>query len=70
MKEIWGWIQAALAAVGGFLGWFVRLDVPGWVGSDVDVVHGNHVSPDFQCQKWRLYPFLLTERKRSEAVLI
>lgn len=23
MKEIWGWIQAALVAVGGFLGWFV-----------------------------------------------
>ena len=31
---------------------------------------GNHVSPDSQCQKWRLYPFLLTERKRSEAVQI
>ena len=23
MKEIWAWIQAALVAVGGFLGWFV-----------------------------------------------
>lgn len=23
MKEIWGWIQLAFAAVGGFLGWFL-----------------------------------------------
>lgn len=23
MKEIWAWIQAAFAAVGGFLGWFL-----------------------------------------------
>ena len=22
MKEIWNWVQLALAAVGGFLGWF------------------------------------------------
>ena len=28
MKEIWVWIQAALAAVGGFLGWFLG----GWDG--------------------------------------
>ena len=23
MKEIWNWIQLAIAAVGGFLGWFL-----------------------------------------------
>jgi len=28
MKEIWAWIQAALAAVGGALGWFLG----GWDG--------------------------------------
>lgn len=28
MKEIWAWVQAALAAVGGFLGWFLG----GWDG--------------------------------------
>lgn len=28
MKEIWTWVQAALAAVGGFLGWFLG----GWDG--------------------------------------
>lgn len=28
MKEIWVWIQAALAAVGGFIGWFLG----GWDG--------------------------------------
>lgn len=28
MKEIWVWIQTALAAVGGFLGWFLG----GWDG--------------------------------------
>ena len=22
MKEIWNWVQLALAAVGGFFGWF------------------------------------------------
>ena len=28
MKEIWVWVQAALAAVGGALGWFLG----GWDG--------------------------------------
>jgi hypothetical protein len=23
MKEIWNWVQAALTALGGFLGWFL-----------------------------------------------
>ena len=23
MKEIWNWVQLALAAVGGFFGWFI-----------------------------------------------
>jgi phage-related holin len=23
MKEIWNWVQAALTAFGGFLGWFL-----------------------------------------------
>jgi len=23
MKEIWNWVQVVLAAIGGFLGWFL-----------------------------------------------